>query len=147
LNKIILTLFAELKLGRLARLPFILYVTGLQLSLLLFLLWVAFSAGLAEPAASGDLEAVQQALTDWMSLPTLLMSAVFALPVIFAHFNILAKRIRDIGLPGWISLLVYVIVRSLLGTVAGLVLDLLFMILLCFVASNAIKKNRLEPGS
>jgi uncharacterized membrane protein YhaH (DUF805 family) len=141
LNKIIPTLFAELTSGRLGRLPFVLYVTGLHLSLLLFMLWVGISAGLAEHAASGDLAAARQALSDWMSLPTLTLSAVFLLAATFANFNLLAKRIRDMGLPGWISLLVYVILRALAGTMTGLGLDLLLMILLCAVTTDALKRE------
>lgn len=141
MNKILPTLFAELASGRLARLPFILYVTGLHFSLMLFMLWVGFSAGLAEHAASGDLAAAEQALSDWMSLPTLTFSAVFLLAVTFANFNLLAKRIRDMGLPGWRALLIYVILRTLVGTIAGLAMDLLLMILLCFVTTDALSRE------
>jgi uncharacterized membrane protein YhaH (DUF805 family) len=141
LNKIIPTLFTELTSGRLGRLPFILYVTGLHLSLLLFMVWVATSAGLAEHAVSGDLAAAEQALSDWMSPLSLTLSAVFLLTATFANFNLLAKRIRDMGIPGWTSLLVYVILRALAGTMVGLGLDLLLMILLCAVTTDGLKRE------
>jgi uncharacterized membrane protein YhaH (DUF805 family) len=141
LNKIIPTLFAELDCGRLARLPFLLYVTCLHLSLVVFMLWVGVSAGLTEHAANGDLAAAEQALSDWMSVPTLTVSAIFLLSVTFVNFNLLAKRIRDMGLPGWISLLVYVVLRAMVGAMAGLGLDLLLMTVLCFVATGAFKRE------
>lgn len=143
MGSILQALFGELEQGRLARLPFVLYVSAIHLSLLLFAVGVAMSAGLAEHAANLDIEAAQQALSDWMSIPTLLMTGIFALLVLFANFNILAKRIRDIGAPGWWSLLVYVVVRTIApviaGGSAGLILDTLLMLVLCFASTDRLR--------
>ena len=143
MSSIARALFGELEQGRLARLPFVLYVSAIHLSLLLFAVGVGMSAGLAEHAANGDIEAAQQALSDWLSPPKLVMTGVFSLAVLFANFNILAKRIRDIGLPGWWSLLAYVVVRSIapfiVGGSVGLILDTLLMLVLCFVSTDRLR--------
>ncbi len=145
MSSIARALFGELEQGRLARLPFVLYVSAIHLSLLLFAVGVGMSAGLAEYAANGDIEGAQQALSDWMSMPRLLMTGVFSLAVLFANFNILAKRIRDIGLPGWWSLLAYVVVRSIAPYIAGgsvgLILDTLLMLVLCFAATDRLQRE------
>lgn len=145
MSSITQVLFGELEQGRLARLPFVLYVSAIHLSLFLFVIAVVMSAGLAEHAARGDIEAAQQALSDWMSIPTLLTTGIFSLAVLFANFNVLAKRIRDIGLPGWSSLLLYVVVRSIapyvVGDLVGLILDALFMLVLCFASTDRLQRD------
>lgn len=138
-------LFGQARSGTVKRLPFVLYVTAIHLSLLLFVIAIGVSAGLLEHAASGDIEKTQLALSDWLSLPTVALVVVFSLAITFANFNLVAKRIRDIGLPGWLSVLIYLIARSVLpylvGYAIGMLLDTVFMLLLCFVTTGKFKRK------
>ena len=143
------TLFGEVRTGRVKRLPLVLYITALHLSLLAFSIFVGVSAGLLEPAGSGDIEAAQPTLSDWLGPGSLLLTTVFFLTVTYVNFNLLAKRIRDIGLPGWTGLLGYVVVRGaiswLAGTVIGVLLDLVFILVLALVPSDWVAGDSASP--
>ena len=136
-------LFGALKQGRMARLAFVIYLSVIQLSALLFVIWVGFAAGLAEQAVDLDLEKAQQQLSDFLSPSFLLFSAVLLAVLVFAQFNIVAKRVRDIGLPGWWLILAYVIVRVIISaagyTWVGFLFEALAMLALCFVASDSAR--------
>jgi uncharacterized membrane protein YhaH (DUF805 family) len=135
------SLFGAVKDGRMTRLPFVIYMSCIQLALLLYVIGVGFAAGLGEVALSGDLDQAQQRLSDFISMPFILFTAVFVLILVFAHLNVLAKRMRDIGLPGWWVLLGYAVFRvvmSLLGyDWLALLLESVAVLTLCFIASKA----------
>ena len=140
-----ISLFGGLKDGRLKRLPFIIYLTVLQLVLLAYVIWVGVAAGLGDIALAGDLEQAQQRLTDFLSPALLLVTVVLICVLAFAHLNIIAKRIRDIGLPGWWALLAFVIFRLLVsalgyGWLAAL-LEFIALTALCFVNSDAYRRT------
>jgi len=135
------SLFGAVKNGRMTRLPFVIYMSCIQLVLLLYVIGVGVAAGLGDVALIGDLDQAQQRLSDFISTPFILATVVFFLAAIFAHLNILAKRIRDIGLPGWWLLLGYVIVRIILSALGydwlALLLETVAVLSLCFVNSDA----------
>jgi uncharacterized membrane protein YhaH (DUF805 family) len=75
------------------------------------MLAIVFAIGASEHIIGGDLQQAQDKLRDWFSVPaTLIVSLVFLL-VLVAKLNIIAKRIRDIGLSGWwIALVLFIVV-------------------------------------
>ncbi len=138
-------LFGAPRQGRMARLAFVIYASAIQLAVLVYVIWVGVAAGLAEQAANLDLEKAQQQLSDFLSPSLLIFTAVFLAALIYAQLNVVAKRVRDIGLPGWWMILAYVILRTIISAAGfpwvGLLFDLLAMLLLCFVVTDAVGRQ------
>jgi uncharacterized membrane protein YhaH (DUF805 family) len=89
IGSILRDLFADVAHGRLQRVAFLLYV----LAGMILLMPIAFLfAGIA------SLQATSSVVLKWFIYPLI---AVFA----FVGCNLAAKRIRDIGLPGWSTLI------------------------------------------
>lgn len=93
--------FGDLRDGRLARLPFLAWTIVLMLLVIGFGLLTGALVGVAG-TGPGEGEAVAQAaIEDLFTGPLLIVLTVVGLVVLFAHYNLIAKRARDIGLPGW----------------------------------------------
>lgn len=97
--------FGDLSTGRLARLPFLGYLVLLSVLFVFYGLGIAFGIGVAEYLIRGDLPAAQVYLTEHVGLPVIILTGFFILILGFAKLNLIAKRIRDMGLPGWWTLL------------------------------------------
>jgi uncharacterized membrane protein YhaH (DUF805 family) len=133
LRSILRDLFGDLPNGRLMRIPFLLYILGGLI--LLFPLTILFGATLAELAKASGIN------FRWVIYPVVAVVA-------FVAGNLTAKRIRDIGLPGWTTLVVvnvlltalmYVVPEELAGA-----LNALFLLALIFAPSDAIKIKPLD---
>lgn len=70
--------------------------------------------GAAEHLVGGDLQEAQAVLRSKLGVPSVVALAFLGLAFFFALMNITAKRIRDIGLPGWTGVVVIIV---LLGVV------------------------------
>lgn len=120
-------LFKEIKTGQLRRMAFLGYWVLLILASLGFVMALAFSIGIGEQLLGGDLAQAQDKLRGWFALPAMIAFMGFMLAVGFAQLNIVAKRIRHMGLPGWWTVLaigvaklaIAVIVGALVGQAAG----------------------------
>lgn len=141
------TLIGDIKNGRIVRLQFLGYTVMLSLILFAFVLLVIFIFGAGEHLLGGNLKTAQDQLSGWFALPFILILGVLVMLFIFilASINLMAKRIRDIGLPGWWSVLIFVIleavVSSYISQQAGSGLHILTWLLLIFVPSNALAKK------
>ena len=138
--------FGEIGEGRLERRRFVF------LWLLLLALFIGFGAliglsiGIAEHLAGGDLRTAQQMLRENLAVPAVLAIAIFVLAFVFAKLNIIAKRARDTGLPGWITAIV---IAGLIGTTSQLAdaaatsggVGMLLLIVLAFVPTNQFRKS------
>ncbi|MBK1722630.1 DUF805 domain-containing protein [Thiocystis violacea] len=98
-------LYGELTTGRLKRLPYLGYYILVSALILLVGFGIGASVGLAERMQGGEVADAQALLQDKLGLAGLLLIAVVFGVLFFAHLNLAAKRIRDIGLPGWWILL------------------------------------------
>ena len=108
-------LLGDVRDGRLQRLPYLGYWLLLMLLMFGFMLAMGLAAGVGEHIISGDLQAAQEKLRDWFALPAMLVMMV-AMPLFFfMEANIMAKRIRDIGLPGWWVVLAIVLLTGSLS--------------------------------
>jgi uncharacterized membrane protein YhaH (DUF805 family) len=139
------TLFADLSSGRLQRLPYLGWYAVLALFVLVIGFGIGASIGLAERASGGEAADAQMVITEHLGVVGLvLIIAIFSV-LLFAHLNIAAKRIRDMGLPGWLVLLGAIIVGGLIGTLAGQGIGALFNLLgllaLFLIPSNAFGKS------
>jgi len=93
------TYFGEWGTGRLKRLPYFGYHVLLMVLLFAIMIAFAYSIGIAENMIGGDLAAAQATLLSHFGILTMIGVAIVSLGVLFAQINLLAKRIRDMGLP------------------------------------------------
>ena len=114
------TYFGDVTSGRLLRLPFVGYLILLQVIMIAMGLGVAASLGVAENLVGGDLQEAQTMLREKFGIPVMIGFAIFFALFIFADLNLKAKRIRDIGLPGWWTLLAALAV-SIIGIAVNIV--------------------------
>ena len=98
-------LFGDVHNGRLMRLQYVGYSLLLSLLMVGVGLVVVAAIGLGEDVIGGDLQRAQEILRERVTLPHIIAFAVVTLLFMFVGANIMAKRIRDIGLPGWWSVL------------------------------------------
>ena len=108
-------LFGDLKGARLARLPYFGYTVLLTVVLTLIVaVTVAAIAG-TENLANGSLEEIQRRFAATAGGPTVMVFTASMLALLFAHFNLMAKRVRDIGLPGWPVVLVIFVISAIIA--------------------------------
>ncbi len=109
--------FGGLRTGRLTRLPFLGFLLLLAILFVLFGLGIAFGVGLAEHLIRADRGPAAAELVAQIDVTTLALLGPLVLVVGFAKANLLAKRIRDMGLSGWRTLLVIAIAVAGLSAV------------------------------
>jgi len=135
-------LIGEVKTGRLMRLQYLGYSVLLSLLMFGFGLAVVMAIGAAEHIAGGDLQQVQEQLREQFTLPAMVVMAVVMPLFLFIGVNIMAKRIRDIGLPGWWTVLAIFIVSGIVSYLVsdnvGSIVNTLAWVALVLVPSNAL---------
>jgi uncharacterized membrane protein YhaH (DUF805 family) len=137
-------LLGEIGNGRLARLPFLAYTMLLMLIVIGAALLLGAGFGIAENMIGGEGAAAQAEIESLFAGPLLIVLALVGLGVLFVHYNLIAKRARDIGLPGWAAVALIVVVTGLAGavfseSVAGVVNALTGLALL-LVPSGALAR-------
>jgi len=112
------TYFGDIHDGRLMRLQYLGYSILLSAIAFGIMLMIVLAVGAGEHLIGGDLQQAQDKLRGWFSLPAIALFGLVYLGLAFAGANIMAKRIRDIGLPGWwMVLLIFLITGG--ATAAG----------------------------
>jgi uncharacterized membrane protein YhaH (DUF805 family) len=112
-------LFGQVKTGRLLRLPYLGYSILLALIFIALGIGIGVAIGAAEHMVGGNLQQAQAMLMQQYGKPAILLVAVLGLALMFANLNLMAKRIRDTGLPGWWTVLIIVIASGILGGVTS----------------------------
>lgn len=139
-------LFGELRCGKLQRLAYLGYMVFLAVLLIVLGVGAAFLMGLGEQLFGGELQQAQETSKPWFSIPFMLLFAVVMAIFIYAKLNITAKRIRDIGLPGWKMVLALLVVDILLVAIVSREAASSFMfailLLLLFVPTAMMVKKR-----
>ena len=140
------TLFGDITDGRLRRLQFLGYSLFLVLLMIGFGLAVVMAIGAGEQLIGGDLQQAQDKLREWFTLPFLIVLGLVLFVLLFAHLNITAKRIRDIGLPGWWTVLGIAVLTGVVSAAvsnqAGSGLSNLIWLALVLIPGNAFAKGR-----
>ena len=138
-------LFKEIKTGQLRRMAFFGYWLLLALIMMGLMLAMVFAIGAGEQLMDGELTQAQDQLHEWFSLPAMIIFIGFMAVMSFAQLNIVAKRIRHMGLPGWWVLLAIVVVKlvlnALLGEEAANIAGLIVALAVLFVPGGAFSKN------
>ena len=141
-------LFGDVKTGRLMRLQYLGYSLLLSFLMLGFGLAIVLAIGAGEHIIGGDLQQAQDKLREMFTLPFMIVFAVVMPLFVFAGFNLLSKRIRDIGLPGWWTLLVIVVLESVasyaVSNEVGSGLHSLVWIVLLLIPTDTFKGS--SPG-
>jgi uncharacterized membrane protein YhaH (DUF805 family) len=139
------TFFGDIADGRLARLPYLGHWVLLSLAVLILLLGIGAAIGIGEQLIGGDLQQAQAKLREWLTLPFFVLFGLVVAVLFFAGANLTAKRIRDIGLPGWWSVLA---IALLVGLVSGVVskqagsgVQLAIWLALVLVPTNVLAKR------
>lgn len=139
-------LWGDVQTGRLKRIPFLgWYLVILALALLLSF-GLGAVIGAAERMAGGEPIETQVALEQSLGPVGLItVAAVFAL-LLLGQMNIMAKRVRDMGLPmAWLIVLAWLLVSGLVssagGAVLGGLLSFLVLLALLLVPTGALGKG------
>jgi len=108
-------LFKDVANGHMARLSYLGHSILLFLLLMAYMLIVVLAIGAGEHIIGGDLQQAQDQLRGLLTLPFLIVTGIVMGLLMFAGLNIMAKRIRDIGLPGWWMVLALIVLGMLLS--------------------------------
>jgi len=110
------TLFGDAATGRLARLPYLGYWFLLGLLGIVIAIGIGASIGVAEQAIGGDIQQAQAHLRENLGLPAISFIFAVGILLLFGNLNLMAKRIRDMGLPGWWVVLGFVVLNAIIST-------------------------------
>jgi len=109
------TFFGNISDGRLTRLPYL----GSALLINLIMVGAVFATvvaiGAGEHLIGGELQKAQNMLREWFTLPFFTVFSLGVLFYIFAIFNLMAKRLRDIGFSGWWAVLVIILLELIIS--------------------------------
>lgn len=116
--------FKNVKDGRLTRLPYfgyhwLLVFVGVAVIIGLGMATGGFEAAMAAGGEAMDEEAMTEAYAEAVGTGGLLTVIVAMIVLGFAGLNIGAKRLRDMGLPGWIAMFALVIASGLVDRFAS----------------------------
>ncbi|MGD8276151.1 MAG: DUF805 domain-containing protein [Thiohalocapsa sp.] len=144
-------LWGDIQTGRLKRLPFL----GWYLVILALAMVLSFALGAvigaAERMAGGEPIETQVALGESLGPVGLIaVAAVFAL-LLLGQMNIMAKRLRDMGLPmAWLLVLGWLLLAGLVSSAGGAVLSGLLSVIvllgLLSVPTGALRGRGAGPG-
>ena len=138
-------LFGDISNVRLMRLPYLGYSLLIDLLVIGFVFAVVLTIGAGEQIIGGNLQQAQDMLQKWFTLPFFIVIGLFMLSFVYAGFNIMAKRIRDIGLPGWWVLLAIIVLESVVtytvSQQAGGNSHILITVVLLLIPSNTFAKG------
>ena len=136
--------FGEITTGKLRRLRFVGLWVLLMVAFLAFGLLIGASIGVAEHLIGGDLAIAQNILRKNLALPAILVVIAAALVFLFANLNLIAKRARDVGLPGWVTAIVIAglsgSASQILGSNASGGIGGFLLIILALLPSDMIKR-------
>ncbi|MEA3546728.1 MAG: DUF805 domain-containing protein [Thermodesulfobacteriota bacterium] len=137
-------LFGDITNGRLMRLSYLGYSVLLALSVIGFGLAIVLAIGAGEHLIGGNFQQAQDKLREWFTLPFFIIFGLVSTLFTFGGMNIMAKRIRDIGLPGWWAVLVITVLEGSISFIvsgqAGSSLHTLIGITLLLLPTNALAK-------
>jgi len=142
------TYFGEIKHGRLLRLPYLKYYVIMIAAMIVFMIGTGVMVGVSEHIMGGDIQQAQDKLRAWFALPSIIVIGVVMIAIVFAGVNIAAKRIRDMGLPGWWVILAVVVLSGGISIATdnqgqgSSGIGLILLLALLFIPSNTFGKSK-----
>ncbi len=131
--------FGQWRDGRLKRLPYLGYYVLLIFLMMLLIGGVIMAAGAAESMMGMDVAAVQAMLIAKFGMVMIFAVSLFMIAMGVANVNIMAKRIRDMGLPAWWTILGIIVV--------SIALNLLFPVQEVSVATAVVDNGGMPSAS
>ena len=110
--------FGRVQTGRLARLQYLGYSILLNLVLFAIMLGGIMLVGGTE-RLSGDPAAMQAWFAEHLGIAGMFVIMVIFFVFMFASLNMTAKRLRDMGLPGWLGVLGIFVISLIVSTLFG----------------------------
>jgi uncharacterized membrane protein YhaH (DUF805 family) len=144
-------LWGDIQAGRLQRLPFLGWHLLVTLIAALLAFGIGAAIGAAERMAGGEPLETEVALAESLgTIGMLTIAALFAL-LLLGQLNLMAKRVRDMGLPAaWLIVLGWLVLSGLLssagGAALGGLLSLLVLLALLFVPTGAFGEGGARAG-
>lgn len=136
--------FGEIRDGRLGRMAFLAWTVLLALVVIGFGLLAGASLAVVQNLIGGDPRTSQALLEEVLAGPLVIALTLVGLVVLFAQYNLVAKRARDIGLPGWPTVLAVLLLTGLAGaTLSEAVIGLLNGVLglaLLLIPTDALRR-------
>jgi len=108
-------LFLDVSNGRIGRLSFLGHSLLLMLLFLIVGLAIAVAFGVTGHMLNADLHAASTTVMAAAGVPFIILMVALIVAFLFASLNLTAKRVRDIGLPGWSVTIGYVIAVGLIA--------------------------------
>lgn len=108
------TYFGDVSSGRIGRLKYLGHWILLCLAVIIVLVGITASVDFSRQIMEANAAAIQDSLTQRIGMPILWLLMLFALAVLFASLNIMAKRLRDMGVSGWGLVLVIAVISFVL---------------------------------
>ncbi|MEO1204775.1 MAG: DUF805 domain-containing protein [Pseudomonadota bacterium] len=96
----------EISDGRLKTMPFLVRWLILLAVFIGLAIGIGAAIGMTERLIGGDIDAVRQELSSNLGTAIAILVLLTFFVFAFAKLNIIAKRARDVGLPGWLTALV-----------------------------------------
>jgi uncharacterized membrane protein YhaH (DUF805 family) len=131
--------------GRLTSIPFLIRWLALLAIFFVLLIGLGAAIGLTERIVGGDLEALRQRLTSNLGGPVAILLLIAFLVFAFANLNIIAKRARDVGLPGWLTAIVIGALSGGATQVTGQAatggLGVVLLLILAFLPTNMMRQK------
>lgn len=135
-------LFGQVATGRLARLRYLGWSLFVGLLGLAIVMGIGVAIGAAENLVGGDIESAQNQIWNQLGLPSIIVLAIVFVMLLFCSLNLMAKRIRDIGLPGWWTVLAIIVlggvISSFVSEAFGSTFHLLVWLALLLVPTAAL---------
>ncbi|WP_404382422.1 DUF805 domain-containing protein [Caenispirillum salinarum] len=144
--KILHTLFGNLRHGTLHRAPFFWHIAGLWAVGGAAVMAIVVGLGLNQPTEGMTPEQADQAVRDALGPVVRTVLVLVAAVFLLAQVNMIAKRLRDTGLPGWLTLVAVVAVTGLvsgfISPAAGGLVNIVFWLALLFTPPRAFARRR-----
>jgi uncharacterized membrane protein YhaH (DUF805 family) len=143
-------IFFDIANGRLARLPYFGHWLLLVALAIVAAIVVGISFGVSEHMIHADFKGAHEKLSIGMLIPLIICFVVIGFATMFGLLNLMAKRIRDIGLPGWPVVIGLTIVLALISALShglGQALHGVLFLALVFVPTDAVGNRAAVPES
>jgi uncharacterized membrane protein YhaH (DUF805 family) len=114
---VILTMFGELREGRIGRLRYLGYSIFVALSAFLFSVGLGLVTGVTERVAGIEGAPMRSAVTENFAGMWILLFFAIGMTIFFINANLMAKRARDIGLSGWTTVAVILVISMIISLV------------------------------
>ncbi|MBY8975106.1 DUF805 domain-containing protein [Rhodobacteraceae bacterium NNCM2] len=137
--------FGEFSSGRVVTNQFIALWLILFVAFILFLILIGFGIGIAGQMMGSSIQEAQVTLRTNLGPVAIFVIFATCLALFIAKLNIIAKRARDAGLPGWLTAIIFAII---IGSAAQVVdeatmggLSLLMLVILAFIPTDYFRRS------